>query len=171
MSEEFLKWFGFWGTVISLLIGAVGLWGVYITWKAWNKTQKIEKFLEDEKARNNETVELFLTDGKAEYELKPPLRRREIIRNEIQGRLGTIPLKNKKEKFYRIAYINNPDFYEQLDAISNGCNKNGNSRITIKCVVNEDSDGKHFDEFNQFNFPANSVRKLKMATETPKLSD
>jgi uncharacterized membrane protein len=160
MSEEFLKWFGFWGTLISLLMGLIGIYGVVITLKAWIKTQNIEKFLEEQKERENEKVQIILTDGKLEYELKPSLRRREVIRNEIQGRLGTIPLKDKKERSYRVAYLNNSEFFEQIDVIQNGSNKNGNSKLVIKCNIGKDAAGNVFDEFNQFEIADNNIKKL-----------
>ena len=160
MSDEFLKWFGFWGTLISLIIGFIGIWGVWITWKAWKKTQNIEKFLEEQKERENEKVQILLTDGKLEYELKPSLRRREVFRSEIQGRLGTIPLKDKEERAYKVAYLNNPEFFEQIDVIQNGSNKNGSSKLVIKCSIGKNAAGNAFDEFNQFEIAENNIKKL-----------
>ncbi len=152
MNDELIKWLGSWGTLISLIMGIIGIWGVFITWKAWNKTKRIEKFLENEKSRLNEKIKMTLKNGENEYNL-PALRRQDITRSEIQGRLGAIPMKTKGKR-YSIEFTN--DFYSQIDIISEGSNESGHSSLTINCTK---------DEFDQFNFELPKTKINKKVSE------
>lgn len=48
--EDFIKWFGFFGTLFGIILGFIG---TYFSWNAWRESHKANEFLEREKARSN----------------------------------------------------------------------------------------------------------------------
>ena len=147
--EDFIKWFGFFGTLFGIILGFIG---TYFSWNAWRESQKANEFLEREKTRSNETIKFILSDGSREYEILPSLRRREVTRSEVQGRLGTIPRKDKKSPVYNIKYTSKNQYYEQIDQIMNGSNEVGQTSLVIECEK---------DEFDQFVFAPDVIKNLQ----------
>ena len=150
--EEFIKWFGFIGTAVGILLGILG---TYYSWNAWSESKRTQQLLEKEEARKNEKIKVVLTDGKNEHIL-PPIRRRDISRSEIQGRLGVIPMKAKGER-YSIEFTNSSDFYRQIDLISEKSCETDSSRLIINCTG---------EELAQFAFDA---PKIKAKREVKKI--
>ena len=140
--QDFFNWQGVFGTIIGIV-------GTVISIFVWYKSREIEKFLEKEKERLSEQVKFVLTDGDSIYEL-PFIRRQEVTRGEIQGRLGTIPMK-KTGLRYSIAYTNSLEFYQQLDRIIDGSHEIGDSSLSINCTA---------EEFGQFAFSPDKVMKI-----------
>lgn len=128
--QEFFNWQSLIGTIIGIV-------GMIFSLLAWRKSKKVEDFLEKEKERANESIKFILSDGKDEYEILPSLRRREVSRGEIQGRLGTIPRKDEKSPIYKIKYTSEREYYEQIDKIMNGSNEQGNKKLVVKCTQPE----------------------------------
>lgn len=146
--EDFYGWSGVVGAVVAIP-------GTIFAILAWSKSRQVEKFLEKEKARLNEKITLILNDGNNEQKL-PHLRRQDITRGEIQGRLGAIPMKKKGAR-YAIQFL--PEFYEQIDLISEGTNEKGRSTLTITCTP---------EEFSQFDFEPvhpSATRSIKPEAE------
>ena len=123
--QDFFNWQGLIGTIF-------GLTGIIFSWKAWKKSQEVERFLEQEKVRLSEKIEVVLTNGNEEIRL-PEFRRQEFTRGEIQGRLGTIPMKERGSR-YSIEYTNMPDYYEKINRIIEGSNETVPSVLEIKCT-------------------------------------
>lgn len=126
--QDFFNWQGVFGTIVGVI-------GTFFALMAWHKSREVEKILEKEKVRLNEKVKVILTNGKEKLEL-PEFRRQEFTRNEIQGRLGTIPMKNKGER-YSIEYTNKPEYYEQIYRIIEGSSETGATFFEIKCTDEE----------------------------------
>lgn len=144
--DEFIKWFGFIGTAFGIIIGIVG---TYFSWNAWSESKKTQQLFEKERARLNEKIKIILTDGKNEH-LLPVLRRQDVTRSEIQGRLGVVP--RKTELPYKIAYLNDEKFFKQIDEITEGSNSSGKSDLTVNCTD---------EEFAQFNFDLPKIETKK----------
>ena len=143
--NDFFGWSGVVGTIFGLI-------GMIYAIKAWSKSVEVEKFLEREKARLSKRINLVLTDGEKTHYL-PNLRRQDVTRNEIQGRLGAIPIANpieKKSNRYSIEL--SPEFYEQIDSIAAGTGETEGSTLTIKCTP---------EEFAQFNFESALTKETK----------
>lgn len=132
--QEFFNWQGLIGTIIGII-------GTIFGWKAWQKSKEVENLIEREKARLNEKIKMILKQGENEYIL-PTLRRQDVMRSEIQGRLGVIPMKIKGKR-YAIEFTNSSEFYRQIDLVSEGSNELGNSSLIIDCTA---------EEFAQFKF-------------------
>lgn len=141
--QDFFNWQGVIGTIIGII-------GTVFAWFAWRKSKEVENFLEKEKARLNEKIKIILKQGENEYIL-PDLRRQDITRSEIQGRLGVIPMKVKGKR-YAIEFTNSPEFYRQIDLLSEGSNDTGNSSLIIACTN---------EEFAQFKFDSPKIETKK----------
>ncbi len=151
--QEFFNWQGVIGTVAGVI-------GTIVSIFVYFKSQKIEKFLEKEKERLTERVSFILKDGNREKTL-PFLRRQEVIRGEIQGRLGTIPMVVKGTR-YSIEFTNSLEFYEQIDKIHEGSAYSGNSNLIIKCTK---------EEFDQFNFDLPKIEAKKAVKKVKENND
>ncbi len=141
--QEFFNWQGVVGTVAGVIGAIVSIFVLF-------KSRKIESFLEKEKARLNEKIRMILKQGDNEYIL-PDLRRQDVTRSEIQGRLGVIPMKVKGKR-YSIEFTNSSEFYRQIDLVSEGSNESGHSSLTITCTN---------EEFAQFNFAQPKIEAKK----------
>jgi hypothetical protein len=121
-------WFG----IFADLIGVVG--GIY-AFLAWYRVKSLQKDLaEDRKSKNNQIeVKLRLIDGKAEIQLPVELRREELTRAELLGRIGMMPMKEKGKRF-SIEYLSEREFLRKLYqlAISNKV-----SELIIPCSKEE----------------------------------
>lgn len=153
--EEFIKLFGFWGTVAGLIIGIVS---TYFSWKAWRESKQTKKLLEKEKERLNEKINIILTNGTNEYRL-PVLRRQDLTRGEIQGRLGVVP---RKADLYKIAYLNDERYFKQIDEIVEGSKTSGKSNLFINCTK---------EEFEQFNFYQPKIETRKKSAKVKELKN
>ncbi len=148
--QNFFNWQGVVGTIIGLI-------GTVFAWFAWRKSKEVENFLEKEKARLNEKIKIILKQGDNEYIL-PDLRRQDVARNEIQGRLR-IALRNTD--FYKIAYLNDEKYFNQIDEIVEGSSELGNSSLIINCTK---------EEFAQFNFDLPKIETKKRVKKVKEIN-
>ena len=103
--------------------------------------------LRKEKKRLNGKINIVLkqqNDGKT-YQLPVGMTRDELSRAEILGRLGMIPIDDKKkitlqQPRYAIDHVNTEEFLTMIDKIRNG---DGDSILEIECSEKE---------FAQFDF-------------------
>lgn len=94
----------------------------------------LHREFEQEQKRQEQKISVILQNGaRNRLELPVELRRAELTRSEILGRIGMIPLKAKGQRF-SLEYINTPDFLRQINQISAN---DGNSILTIPCNKNE----------------------------------
>jgi len=72
-----------------------------------------------------------------------PLRRADLTRAELLGRLGMVPVKKdqkgEEQKRFTISYFNSKEFFERLNALILG---NGSDVLIIPCSK---------EEFEQFD--------------------
>ena len=141
--QDFFNWQGVIGTIFGIV-------GTIFALLAWQKSKQVETFLEKEKERLNEKIKMILKQGNNEYIL-PDLRRQDVTRSEIQGRLGVIPMKVKGKR-YAIEFTNSSEFYRQIDLVSEGSNESGHSSLIIDCTD---------EEFAQFKFDLPKIEAKK----------
>lgn len=97
------------------------------------ETKLLNDKLDREQKRLNEPISVVLTAVAPSTEtitLPVPIRRKDLSRGELMGRLGMI---NSGQKF-SVAYLNNPKFFRQLDAIIEG---DGSDILEIQCQSEE----------------------------------
>lgn len=144
MMQEFFDWQGLIGTIAGII-------GLIFAYLAFSESRKTKRLIEKENERKGEQVKFVLTDGKSFVEM-PFLRRQEVTRAEIQGRLGTIPMKKRGGR-YSVEYTNTLDYYKQIDRVIDGSHESGDTVLEINCSAKE---------FEQFDFPAETIKKIKI---------
>ena len=82
-------------------------------------------------------VAVFLVHGSNKIELPLELRRIDLSRPEILGRIGMIPMKASGTRF-KLRYLSSPQFLQQLNKIREN---DGEAEVVIPCTA---------DEFSQF---------------------
>lgn len=122
----------------NVIAGLASLAGAAFAGMAWWKSNQVEKIIQDERDRQSKRMKIVLNYGNKTLELPVQLRRAEFTRAEILGRIGMIPVKETGKRF-SIKFLNNTNFFEQLDLISEG---DGEGILTIPCSA---------EEFNQFD--------------------
>jgi len=121
-----MDWINLAGAIASIL-------GAIFALMAWVKARLVQKRLESEQARQNKKVTVTLQHGSQKLELPVELRRAELTRAEILGRLGMIPMKNKGQRF-SLGFLNTPEFLKQLNQIMNS---DGDAVLAIPCTKEE----------------------------------
>jgi hypothetical protein len=127
-----------WSGVVGFIADIIGILGALFALLAWIQTKRLRKYLEKERLRQNEKVKLVLKHNDRTIDLPVELRREEVTRAEVLGRLGMIPVKDKGKRF-SIDYLNTREFWNQINQVVKG---EGNSVLTIECDK---------DEFEQFD--------------------
>lgn len=103
---------------IGLIADLIGIIGAVVATLAWLKSRQIDKMLANEKNRQNRKIKVILSvHGKGKYDLPSKIRRADLSRQEVLGRLGMIPTVNPKQRF-SISYLNNPRFIDELNQLA-----------------------------------------------------
>ena len=118
---------------LAIVADIVGLLGALFALLAWLQTRQLKKMQERESSRQNMTVQVVLQHGAQKIELPVEIRRRELTRSEILGRIGMLPMKKRGDRF-AIGYLNSPEFLKQLNQIADGP---GPGLLTISCTERE----------------------------------
>lgn len=129
---------------LSPIADVVGILGAFFALFAWIKARQVRQMLEKQRQRQNESVKVILSYGADKLELPVALRREELTRAEILGRLGMIPMKIKGQRF-SLGDLNTAGFLEQITQILDGSR---GATLIISCTE---------EEFNQFDL--DSFRK------------
>ena len=125
--------------ILSLIADIAGVGGAIFALLAWLKSKKIKEDLDEEKAKQNRKVRVILQyGGKRTIELPVAIRRAELARAEVLGRLGMIPTKNGNR--FSLDYLNKPEFLQLIDQIAGGTKE---GTLVIPCTQ---------EEIEQFDF-------------------
>jgi len=122
----------------NVITGLAGMIGAGFALLAWCVSNRVHKEMEAEKIRLNKSIRVTLNNGSKTLELPVHFRRAEFNRGEILGRIGMIPVKEKGKRF-SLEFINNTDFFEQINTINDGHDE---GLLTISCSDEE------FDQFD-----------------------
>lgn len=112
--------------------------GAFFSLLAWLYSFKTRQILEEERKRLNKKIEVVLQNGGRSLRLPIELRRAELTRSEILGRIGMIPMKNPGSRF-SIKYLSNSHFLTQINQITDN---NTEMILTIPC---DNSEIEQFD--------------------------
>lgn len=123
---------------ISLIADVIGILGAAFALFAWIQVRQLRRHQEEEQSRQNRKVTVILQYGYDRIELPVELRRAELTRAEILGRIGMLPMKEKGRRF-SIDYLNASEFLRQINQIMES---HGDAILTIPCKA---------DEFRQFD--------------------
>lgn len=95
--------------------------------------------LRSEKRRLKGLITIQLSDGARSYSLPVPVRRSELSRAEVLGRLGMVPVKVKKNQpkeqpRFSIKHLHSEEFLRRLDEIKDD---HGDTVLLIPCTKDE----------------------------------
>lgn len=121
-----MQWLGWIADVIGIL-------GALFALLAWLQGRRIQASLHQEQERQNRQVTVVLQHGAKKLELPVELRRAELTRAEVLGRLGMLPMKTKGTRF-ALGYVNTPEFFKAVSQVSAG---SGDALLTIPCSADE----------------------------------
>ena len=127
-----------WLEIMGIVANILGIAGAMFAAGAWLKTRWIQREMQAEKARQNKKVKIVLQHGGQSHELPVELRRTELTRSEILGRLGMVPMKVRSKRF-SIAYLNTDKFLRRINEIMAGTT---DAILEISCTR---------EEFEQFD--------------------
>lgn len=111
----------------------VGILGAIFSLFAWLQARNLRQELDKERARQNKKVMVVLQNGGERLELPMELRRAELTRSEVLGRIGMIPMKEKGRRF-SVEYVNQTDFLRKIDIIARSSD---DDILTIPCTAEE----------------------------------
>lgn len=94
----------------------------------------LEKLIVREREQENKNINVILKNGNLEVKLPLRLRRADLSRAEILGRVGMIPMKEKGRRF-SLKYLSNPEFLDQLNQIRTASHEA--DILTILCTEEE----------------------------------
>lgn len=83
------------------------------------QTRRIRQENQKEAQRQARRVIVNIRYGGQRLELPIELRREDLTRAEVLGRIGMIPMRTKGQRF-SLAYLNTPGFLQQLNQIAEG---------------------------------------------------
>lgn len=118
---------------LGLAADIIGVFGGIFALFAWLQARRLQKDVEHEKRRLNQKIAIVLQNGADYYTLKGDTRRAEITRAEVLGRLGTLPMKNKGDR-YSLVYLSTAEFIQRIQKIQEG---EGTDALVIPCKDDE----------------------------------
>jgi len=127
---------------LSFVADVIGVVGATFALLAWLQSRETNKRLEAEKQRKQQRVNVVLRNGAEHITLPVQMRREELSRAELLGRLGMIPVKDQlptEQKRFSLPYLNTAEFFQQLN---NAIEGDGEQSISISCTDME------FDQFD-----------------------
>ena len=107
-----MEWLGSISDVIGILSAVFAL-------LAWQESLRTNEKLKAEKQRQDRAIKVVFHSDRQDIELPFALRRMELTRAEVLGRIGMIPMKEKGKR-YSIEYLNQPEFLDRIDQILSG---------------------------------------------------
>jgi hypothetical protein len=123
---------------IDQIGNAASLIGALLALMAWIQSRSVRKRIDAEKFKKSRKIVVVLQHGSEKLELPVELRRSELTRAEILGRIGMIPTKTKNGRF-TLGYLNTKEFLEQVNKLNEG---DSEGLLTIPCKL---------DEYQQFD--------------------
>jgi hypothetical protein len=129
--------------ILGLVADTIGIFGAGFAFYAAIQARQIRKAQELEQQRQNKKVTVLLKYGDALHRLPVELRRADLTRAEILGRIGMIPMKQKGERF-SLSHLNTPEFLKHINQIVEGT---GDADLIIPCTR---------EEFEQFDLQSDA---------------
>lgn len=103
---------------LSPIADLIGVFGAIFAGFAWRRTRNLQKSLEAEEKRLDKKVKVILKSPAEKITLQFDLRRRELTRAEVLGRIGMLPLfpfpDGKPKTRFDIIYTNTEEFLKRM---------------------------------------------------------
>ena len=120
--------FGFIADMLSVI-------GAFYAFFAWLQAKANNRQITREQERLNSRIKVILMENVSKRQIVLPvhLRRLELTRAELLGRIGMIPRKNKSE-FFVLSFLNSSSFFQELNRIQAS---NQEEDLVIPCTSDE----------------------------------
>jgi hypothetical protein len=120
--------FGFIADMLSVV-------GAFYAFFAWLQAKANNRQITREQERLNSRIKVILMENVSKRQIVLPvnLRRLELTRAELLGRIGMIPRKNKSE-FFVLSFLNSSSFFQELNRIQSS---NQEEDLVIPCTSDE----------------------------------
>ena len=135
--EEIMKYCGYIANIIAVVGIPYSLYQIMAARKEYKINEEKQK---TEEKRRNDLIDICMEESQGSRKITLPgkIRRTQLTRQEIMGRLGAIPKKPSKEKTtqhdrFQIEYTNTRDFLDQIDH----CYVSDEKQLCIKCKSEE----------------------------------
>lgn len=119
---------------IALIADIVGILGAIAAVVAAIQARNIHQRLRLEEQRGNQRIKIILQNGEKTLELPAPIRRKDLSRAELLGRIGMI----KPATRFQLESLNTQKFFDDLDTVVNSSDQ---MTLTISLT---DSDYQQF---------------------------
>jgi len=125
---------------LGITADVTGIFAAIFALFAWIQATLNHKYIKEAERLSNEKVSLVIRvrGGNDEIRLPSKIRRADLNRQEILGRIGMIPMKEPQVRF-ALKYLNDSEFFDQLDKIHSGTD-------SVEIIVYCDD-----EELNQFD--------------------
>lgn len=121
-------------TWLGITADLIGILGAVFALLAWLQSRRTQIEIERERERQNQKVQVSLVCGSEKVLLPSEIRRAELTRSEILGRIGMLPKKDSTGRF-AIGYLNTPDFFRKMNRIRDG--GESDNVLEISCTAAE----------------------------------
>lgn len=118
---------------LSAIADVIGILGAIFALFAWLKSLQIQRELRREQQRLRQQIKVVLSYGPQTLALPVHIRRSELTRAEVLGRIGMLPMQTPGARF-SLGATSTPEFLRRLDEIVDA---DGDTTLTIPCTKEE----------------------------------
>lgn len=119
--------------VMAITADILGILGAVFAFLAWIQTIRIRQENRKEQQRQARRVTVNIRHGARQLELPIELRREDLTRAEVLGRIGMIPMREEGKRF-SIKHLSTAEFLQQINQIGEGT---GDAVLIIPCTEEE----------------------------------
>ncbi|MBL8133259.1 MAG: hypothetical protein JNL42_15465 [Anaerolineae bacterium] len=107
---------------IGFIADGIGIAGAIFALFAWLQARRLRSEQRTRDRRDNEMVTIVLKhkDDGSTYTLPGTLRRKELTRAEVLGRIGMVPRVGGEQDRYKLPYLNAGEFLQSIDRVVDG---------------------------------------------------
>ncbi|QPC80918.1 hypothetical protein G4Y79_14510 [Phototrophicus methaneseepsis] len=124
---------------VGIIADLIGIAGAVFAFFAWIQARQTQQELIKERKRLAKKVIVKLNYGGQELNLPVELRRAELSRAEILGRIGMLPMREPGKRF-SLEFTSTPDFLQRLNQVIDSTSE---ETLIIPCSKEE------FEQFKQ----------------------
>lgn len=125
--------------LFSIIGNSASIVGTFFALLAWRESRQVKEVLEIENKRKQEQITITLSTGDDKLVLPNKIRRSELSRAEVLGRIGMLPKNTDKlidvkpQARFSIDFINKPKFLDRINDVVTS----RQTHLTVECTAEE----------------------------------